>query len=318
MSEVTLQINLSAGDVDYASLTVPRLIAAHAQVAERLAVVDCCRPQRTRIFDPDTRVPEPAFSERVQRIRNLAETFLRQGLFDRVEYLLPAAPLFHALAAKYVQSWMTATHDYGGCAFMAYWAAFDLPRTRYVIHYDADMLLHQAGNVDWAQRALTSLSTTESAIAAAPRTSPPWTDDPARDAPTRHEGRPATKVPGGWLNDWFSTRCLLLDRERLASELPLVRGYFALIQRLRKWFDRGYPPGPELVLHRILGARGRHCLHLDDTEAWLLHPTRKDAPFLSLLPAILSATQSGDVPSEQRGYADLRIEAWRDFVHMRS
>lgn len=318
MLDTTLQINLSAGDAAYAALTVPRLVSAHPGVAERLAVVDCCRPQRTRIFDPDIRLPEPAFSARVEQIRELAETFRRQGLFDRIEYLTADTPRFRALATKYAQPWMTATHDYGGCAFMAYWAAFDLPRTRYVVHYDADMLLHQSDRIDWAQRALALLCATPNAIAAAPRTSPPWTDDPALDAPTRHEGRPAARVAGGWLNDWFSTRCLLIDRARLAPELPLVRGAFALSQRLRKYLDRGYPPGPEIVLHRTLGARGRGCLHLDETRAWLLHPARKDALFLSLLPAILSSLHSGDVPSEQRGYADLRLEAWRTFVGVRS
>lgn len=317
-SQLTLQINLSPGDIAYAALTVPRLVAAHPRVAERLAVVDCCRPQPTRIYHPHTRAPEAGFGERVQKIRTLAAELRRQGLFDRVEYLTPDDPRFRTLAAKYVQPWMTATHDYGGCAFMAYWAAFDLPRTRYVIHYDADMLLHQVAGADWTQTALPLLAANPHAIAAAPRTSPPWTDDPARDAATRHEGRPAVKVPGGWLNDWFSTRCLLVDRERLAAELPLVRGSFALSQWLRKWLNRGYPPGPELVLHRTLGPRGRRCLHLDDPRAWLLHPTRKDDLFLSLLPTMLAATQSGDVPSEQRGYADLRLEAWQEFARVRS
>jgi hypothetical protein len=66
-SGVTLQINLSAGDAGYAAITVPALLASHDPTYRRLLVVDGCRPQRTRIFDPDVRVPEPGFSERLER-----------------------------------------------------------------------------------------------------------------------------------------------------------------------------------------------------------------------------------------------------------
>ena len=138
LSSVTLQINLCAGDAAYAEQMVPHLVGSHPKVAHRLAVVDCCRPQRTRIFDPDTRLPVATFAPRLARIRELAQRFQRQGLFDEIVWLEPGSPHFRPLAARYVRPWMTETHDYGGCAFMGYWAALDFPRTRFVLHYDAD------------------------------------------------------------------------------------------------------------------------------------------------------------------------------------
>jgi hypothetical protein len=313
-SDVTLQINFSAGDAAYAALTVPALVNAHEGVARRLAIVDCCRPQRTRIFDPDSRVPEPAFRKRLGIIRKLVEEFRRGGLFDEVVYLEPKDPRFRNLASSYVRPWMTETHDYGGCAFMAYWAALDLPRTRFVLHYDADMLLHQDDGFSWVDAALALWPADMRAIFATPRISPPgFAASPAQDGPSSHEGRPARRVEGGWHNDWFSTRCFLADRSRLAPLLPLVRGRRTAVYWLRRLADRGYPPGPELLLFQSLGSRGWRCLHLGSPRAWLLHPTRKDAEYLRLLPRMIEAVAAGRVPQAQKGIADLRLEAWSSF-----
>jgi hypothetical protein len=312
---LTLQINLCAGDAGYAPLTVPALVRAHPEAGHRLAIVDCCRQQHTRIFDPETRAPLASFQERLGRVRTLAEKFRREGLFDEVAYLEPGDPRFRDFAGKYARPWMTETHDYGGCANMAYWASLELPRTRYLLHYDADLLLHQDPGCSWVGEALALLPTQPQAIFALPRISPPgWAATPAEDGPSCHEGRPPTPVAGGWLNDWFSTRCFLLDRERLEPRLPLVRGPKILEYRLRRLLDRGYPPGPEHLLFRELGGRGWRTLNLSDPHAWLLHPTRKDAEYYRLLPGIMAAVAVGRVPAGQRGHADLRLEDWAEFL----
>ena len=295
----TLQVNLSAGDAAYAAVTVPRLLRAHAGCAERLLVVDACRQPRTRIFDPDARAPLAAWRTRLDEVR---------GLADRVETLADGDPRFADWAARYQRPWMRRTHDYGGCAVMAYWAALDLPRTSHVVHYDADVWLHQAPGFDWVPAAVAALTDIPEAVAAAPRTSPPGH---AADAPTLHDQRPATRVAAGWLNDWFSTRCLLVDRTRLAAHLPLVGPVWGAELAVRALVDRGYPPGPESILHRVLGPRGRRCLHLADERAWLLHPIRKDAAYLDLLPRIGQAVERGVVPPGQRGWADIRVEDWQ-------
>ncbi len=315
LRDVTLQINLSAGDASYAEQTVPCLVRAHPGVARRLAVVDCCRPQRTRIFDPERRVPESGFHERLTRIRDLAAGFQKQGLFDDVVWLETGSPLFQRFATRFVRPWMIETHDYGGCAFMGYWAALDVPATRFVLHYDADMCLYQEADFDWAAEALRHWSMLPQVVAATPRISPPgFARTPTEDAPSLHEGRPAERVPAGWLNDWFSTRCLLMDRERLAPNLPLVAGWRTLAFWFRRMIDRGYPVGPEILLHQVLGPRGLRRLNLADERAWLLHPNSKPANFLAMLPEILAAVHSGRIPSVQRGHSDFDLAAWKKFL----
>jgi hypothetical protein len=313
VKDVTLQINLSAGDATYAALTVPALVAAHDSSIRRLAVVDCCRRKPTRIQKFDIR-SGTEFEERLSAIRTLAEGFKKDGLFDAVAYLEPGDKRFSDFAGKYTRRWITETHDYCGCAHMAYWAALDLPRTRFVAHYDADMLLHQDPGFSWIDNALTFWPQNMRAVAAVPRMSPPgFSSVPSEDAPTRHEGRPKEQTPGGWLNDWFSTRCFLFDRDRLATLLPLIGPMRAAEFWLRKLVDRGYPPAPEQLLFRSLGERRWRCLNLSSEHAWLLHPTRKDADYLRLLPGIMASVAAGSVPNAQKGFADLNLDLWSQF-----
>ncbi len=315
MSDLAFQINLCPGDLAYAELTVPRLVRAHPEAAERLLVVDCCRPQATRIVNPGQRFPAPVFAERVATIKALAERWRQAGLFDRVEYLEPGSTRFAPLARRYVRPWMTETHDYGGCAFMAYWAALDLPRHRFVLHYDADMVLCQRPDCDWATQAVARLEADSDIIAAAPRPSPPgWAASPDDDAPSRHEGRPFVRIAGGWLNDWFSTRCFLFDRERLAGCLPLIGVAAGLYWRCRRLVRRGYPPAPEIVLFRRLARRRLRRLNLADENAWLLHPGEKPADFPAILPRLLESIDAGRLPPGQRGRTEIDFALWRSFL----
>ncbi len=315
MPPFTLQVNLSPGDLGYAELTVPRLVAAHPGAAERLLVVDCCRPQATRIVDPERRFARPAFDDRVAAVRGLAGRWRRSGLFDRLEFIEPGDPRLGALARRFVRPWMTETHDYGGCAFMAYWAALAAARCPLLVHYDADIVLRHPAASDWVVEAAAAMAAAPGVIAAAPRTSPPgWAPAPAADAPSRHEGRPLARTPAGWLHDWFSSRCFVLDCGRLGPHLPLIGAVEGLGWRFRRLAGRGYPPSPELVLHHGLSRRGLRCLILSNPETWLLHPGVKPPDLAALLPRLFAANDAGMLPPSQRGCADIDFPAWRHLL----
>ena len=261
MSEIALQINLSPGDVRYAELTVPSLVESHkAHVDEVFVVVDCCRPQQTKIFDPDVRLPLQKFQRGVEQIRALAEGFRASGLIDRIEYIEPQSRLIKDLSKKYLSGIVTETHDYGGCALMSYLAGIELARHRFVIHYDADMLLYQEPGYDWASQGVAFLNNEPLAVAAIPRISPPLhgEDDP----PSNQDWPVVTKVKKGFRDSWFSTQCFLMDREKLGSYLPLLQGKALLEVLLVKYFKRGYPRSPEAMLSKRLTSAGAWRLNL--------------------------------------------------------
>jgi len=315
MPDVTLQLNLSPGDVAYAAITVPYLVEAHrANVDEKLAIVDCCRPQRTKIIDPDVRFPEAEFSQRVEKICAIAEDLKAKGYLDRIVYLRPGDRLFPLLSDKYLRNLVQETHDYGACALMSYLAALEIPQTRYILHYDADMLLYQAANYDWSVEARHLMDKQDKAVAASPRISPPFSKEKnIPDAPSLHEGRPLSQVEGGWRNDWFSNRCYLIDKEKLSSYLPLLQGRLLLETLAVKYLNRGYPRSPEMMLFRRIGGAGGWRLNLKSEQAWLLHPATKPPRYIELLSLIQDAVQQGKVPAEQKGYADINLSAWENF-----
>lgn len=313
-----LQINLSPGDSAYAEIIVPRLVRAHPWVNSRLAIVDCQKPQLTRANRDARRYAEPGFSYRCREIVRLAQTFQAQGVFDEVFVLEDNAN--HELKLRLTRKFTNGlipprrTHDYHGAALMAYWAAMDLTAQRFVLHYDADILLYQQADFDWALAALRYMDAQPDVIMASPRIAPPGF---APDAPSLNEGRPNTPTSGGWLNDWFSTRCFLLDRQRLAPFLPLVRGQLWWQTLFYRMVQRRYPASPEILLFQSAGARGARRLNLASAQAWILHPTSKPPEFLERLPEILDCVAQGHVPPAQIGHTEVDLTAWEHYLDAR-
>lgn len=316
MHNTSLQINLSAGDIAYVHLTAPALVNSHRKnVDEVVAVVDCCRPQKTKFVDPEKRFPEPEFGKRVERICTVAEELKAEGYFDRVYYLRPGDPLLLALSRKFFRNFVHATHDSGGIGFMSYLAGLEVCRTQYVIHYDADMLLHQVVGFDWSVEAKKFIEREPDALAATPRVSPPFpTGGGVKDGPSLHEGLPHDPVHGGWRSSWFSTRCFLIDLHKLAGYLPLLDLRLAAEAFARRYLRGVYPLPLEVMLHRRVGSCGGWRLSLDSENAWLIHPSSKPPRYIELLPEILSSVRAGEVPEEQRGYTEVRLPAWENYL----
>jgi hypothetical protein len=315
-SDVTLQINLSGGDATYAETTVPPLVAAHrAHVGEVLGIVDCCRPQKTQMVDPDVRFPWPVFNERLERIRAIAEGFRQGGIFDRVVYVEPGDPRIALILRKYVGRLITETHDCYGVGLVSYLYGFEECTTRYLLHYDADMLLFQEAGFDWSVAGRRRLLADPRAISATPRVSPPFAAAlGVKDSPSLQATSPELQAEDGvWRIGWFSARCYLIDLERLGAWLPLLdwrtpRYLCAVVAR--KLLARGYPPPTEMLIHVRGRQQGSYRLDLTTERAFVIHPNDKSERFLRMLPGIVESVSKGHVPSAQRGWENLLLDVW--------
>ena len=313
MHDVTLQINLCAGDIAYAQMTVPFLVEAHRKnVSEKVAVVDCCRPQRTRIIEPDLRFPQPQFSQAVEQICLIAENLKSRGYFDRIIYLRADDPVLRRISGKYFRNVIQETHNYRGIALMAYLVTFEACRTSFVLHYDADMLLYQEPGYDWSTEAKSLINLDKKAVAATPRVFPPldYNEDPA----SLYLGKPMESFRDAWYNDWFSARCYLKDLAKFKKYLPLLKGRIFLETLVRKYLNRSYPLSLESIISRRLSRSGCHKLYLKSKRAWLLHPDKKSSVYLKHLPKIQDSIKKNRIPEEQRGHEDLILSAWEDFL----
>ncbi|HTH81513.1 MAG TPA: hypothetical protein VL490_01175 [Mucilaginibacter sp.] len=313
MIEITLQINLSPGDINYAEQTIPSLISKHADIKKRLLIVDCCRPQKTKLVDPDKKHPQAVFNERVKRIIQISEAFLKDGLVTDVYYLKPNDPLFEFISKKYLNGLYNCTHGAGGTANMAYWAGIELVQTKYVLHYDGDMLLYQKQGYSWVKNGLAFLSESDDYISAVPRLCPPVAD-PSFTLPSVHEGRKNTSLENYWYTDFFSTQVFLLDKDKLNRFLPLVRGKLMIELLIRKYGKRAFPLDPEIILFRSMGPRGGKRILLKSKDAWVIHPADKSQLFLDALPQIINKVNKGKYPEAQRGHEDMNLSAWLNFL----
>jgi hypothetical protein len=343
---ITLQINLSAGDLTYLEQTVPALVAGHRpDVQEVIVVADACRPSSTPLLHAPSRFPPVEFKARVTRLEEMCSALLNTKTVDRVVWIRPGSPDIRALNEKYAGIDTARTHDHLGHAFTAYFLGWESARTRYVAHFDADIVLWQQAGFHWLQAAYTALAQDPTLLAASPRIAPPPTGDTMVDVDAPGSGWlhswPLERRPGGWRSPWFSTRCHLMDLDRLATVLPLrptdagaYRRAAWLDRVLAPWFERGlfsnattragrslrarlpaFPLPPEVLLHEHAQRSGFACLYLDDPRAWFIHPDTKPEIFLRLLPKLLAtAGGRGEYPPAQRGTSGVQFAAWEAFV----
>jgi hypothetical protein len=313
---ITLQITLAAVDVPYAKYIVPHLARMHRAAArEVILTIDFCKPQKTKQTDPAVRCKEPEFTQQVEELRALGESLQKEGLVDRVLCLRSDDPWLRGVTRKYTGPWPPETHDYGGKPITGFWAGIEAAHTRYVLHYDGDIFLHQEPGFDWAVHAIPFMEKQDHALSAAPRPTPPYaTSIPYGDYSCIHEGMPIFPVEGGWKHYFFSTRAFLVDRRKLERYLPFCRGRMLLEHIAIKALRRGFPRSAEKMVWATVSAEGGYRLILSTERAWMLHPSYKPPHYAALAPAILEHIVNNRVPTAQLGNAEIALEAWQAFI----
>jgi hypothetical protein len=345
VADITLQINLSAGDLAYAEQTLPTLVTIHRpDVREVLVVADGCRPQSTPWVDAAAGFPSAEFKTRLARLRELCTALQARGVIDRIVWLEPDVAALRQLNARYVGMGTPLSHDHLGHAFSAYFLGWESARTRYVAHFDADIILWQQQGFSWLQAAVTNLDRDETLLAASPRIAPVPSGDHMVDVDAAGSGWlhtwPLDRTAHGWRSPWFSTRCHVMDRQRLERVLPLLTQHRRESQRraarIERWLSRchghtflaqgksrlarslrarvpAFPLPPEVLLHERAQSDGFACLYLDDPRAWFIHPDTKPDRFLKLLPRLLaSVCERGECPPAQRGLSGVQFAAWEE------
>lgn len=232
-NDITLQINLCAGDVRYCEAIVPVLIQQYGEMAsEVLVVFDTCRPQSTPFVHQASRFPANQFAVKIGKLEEILRGWLGSGLIDRVVRMDGEHKQLCALNEKYTGVASDATHDHHAHASAAYYLAWEAPRTRYVLHFDGDILIHEEPGSSWVGDALVALERNPKCLAVSPRIAPPQDGRAADPLVGLSRGPhcgwlptwPLREAAEGWFSPWFSTRCHFLDRDRLTQCLPLTVG----------------------------------------------------------------------------------------------
>ncbi len=299
-ADLSLIINLSAGDAAYAHLTTAVLAKAHRLSAkEIILIVDDTKAPYSNFYNYKKRYAEPLFSENLAKVIAITENLKQQNLADTV--ILISNYSKKNLNKKYLNNRVKETHDFRGAPITAYLAGFEACKTQFLVRYDGDMILHRS-KTDWALQGIELLQQFNDAIAVSPLPSPPLfpKNGNANFDPTY----------------WFSTRCTLFDTFKVMKTLPLmeIKHYTEVL--MRKWLNKTYPPAFEtMLLHRFkkLGLKNYYLLN---GSCWLLHPEEKNENFVRLLPEIISEVEKGNFPVAQADHERLDLEAWSNFLKL--
>ncbi|WP_299288384.1 hypothetical protein [uncultured Mucilaginibacter sp.] len=299
-ADLTLVINLSAGDVAYAYFTAGALIKAHRKTAkEVILILDDTQAQYSHFYDHQKRYKEPEFTAKLKTVSEIAQEFKHQGLVDQVIYMSNFTNI--NLNRKYLNNRVKETHDFRGAPITAYLAGFEICKTQYLVRYDGDMILHQPGK-DWVLRGIELLKEYSDCVAVSPRPSPPDYNEKIN-----LELDPTY---------WFSTRCTLFDKVKLMKTIPFLQGKFMVEVWLRKLFDKTYPPAFETILTDRLKNHGFKNYYLLTNGSWILHPEEKKESFIKLLPLIIAEVKKGNYPAEQVNNETLELKAWEKYLQL--
>ncbi len=300
LADLTVVINIAAGDAAYAYLTVGALAKAHRKsVKEVILILDDTKAQYSDFYDHQKRYQEPDFTENLEKVTAVAKILKQEGLVDTI---IPVS--FYAekkLNKKYFKNRVKETHDFRGAPITAYLVGFAACKTQFLVRYDGDVLLHQTKS-DWVFQGIDLLKNHADCMAVSPRPSPPVCNQ---------------KVDFDFDPQfWFSTRCTLFDLFKFNKTIPFLEGKYFVEVRLRKLFRKTYPPAFETILGERLKKLGFKNYYLLNQGSWLLHPEEKNSLFIKLLPAILPLVEQGNYPKEQADHEILDLNAWKQFLKL--
>ena len=299
-ADLTLVINLSAGDAAYAHFTASALIKAHRKTAKEVIIIlDDTKAQYSDFYDHKKRYAEPLFSEKLRTVTAIAENIKQEKLADTI--IPVSCYLDKNLNKKYLNNRVKQTHDFRGAPITAYLAGFEACKTQFLVRYDGDMLLHQS-EPDWALKGIKLLQQHADAVAVSPLPSPPL--------PTKNFNTPFDPTY------WFSTRCTLFDTFKLRQTIPLIGAKYYAEVLLRKWMQKTYPPAFETMLCHRLKKYGLKNYYLLNNKSWLLHPEEKNEIFIDLLTQIIASVKKGDFPLVQADNETLDLTAWENFLKL--
>jgi hypothetical protein len=301
----TFSTFLARTDAPYFESTLPHLLrSCNFPFADRVALLDD-RPSTGDFLD------RPEAGASLDSVRAGADRLLHAGWLDRVSFIDYSPAAIHRVSRIHFGAPLSHTHDFRGYPVYGVAYAIEEARTRYVLHMDADMLLHQAPDHDWISRGIRLLQSDPSIAIVCPHPGPP-----APPAALRQRGVAFRTDPRGLLLfQRVTSRKMLIDREKLALHLPVQPAAIGWLRRLARRNVRGGSLRPwEDLLTRLFVRRGLYRADLADATAWSLHPPDHGPRFVALLDRLIPAVEAGRFPPAQVGDYDLQLGLWEQFL----
>lgn len=211
------------------------------------------------------------------------------------------------LASKYFGSQISATRDHRGVPLFGWIAGLESAKTDFVVHFDSDILLHQAKGHDWINEGITLIQEDPLAMFVSPLPGPPTPDRKFFD----QDFPPTFDKRGNFRFKTFSSRRFLVSKDRLDNLLPTPMQYISNKRRLLMQFGLGNALWTwEYCVSYALERSKYYRVNLRSPNAWAIHCPNHGRAWLRYLPALIKEVECGNYPVEQGGHYDLLLSAW--------
>lgn len=296
----SLSILVARTDLGFMRHTIPHLVrTCDYPFRERALVIDSAPLGSAYLGRPGVGTQDELVA--------CAESLLQAGHVDRLHHIDYRPLTRDTISRKYFGRSLRETHDFRGYPVHGTVQALEVAPTDFVVHFDSDMLLHQAKDFSWIERGCHLIENNPDIAFVAPLSGPP-----TEDLRIHQKDTPYTVDPRGFFRfPFFTSRKFLVSRRRLLGHGP-IRPWW--ISRKRKWLSRltrrsaiwsfEMMATRHLELHRMCRA------DLRDARAWTLHTPDHGPAFLSAVPSLIEQVEAGKYPPNQAGHFDLRMNEW--------
>jgi hypothetical protein len=288
----------------------------------------CAFPFREKVLALDTaplsgdKLDRPGIGT-LEELKKNCRALVEAGVMDRaVEVDYSDGFRKKCYRKHFGTSRLRETHNWKGYPVLGSIFCLEQCRTRYLLHFDSDMLMYQETGYDWIQKAVRLMQENPGFLWARPQ------GGPLTDKANFYErDYKLKKNPDGYYRlSGFASRVYLLDLEKLWKILP-VNILWARKQGVRKdrlprrWIEgwnhlsgRGLLESWETMLGRKVAERSMARIDIAENRCWTLHPRARGAQFTAELPKIIERVERGDYPPKQAGAYELDLPAWLEYL----
>ncbi|WP_231461806.1 hypothetical protein [Pedobacter sp. Leaf132] len=290
MQNVTLIINVAITDLDYVEQNLRHLCKSHNDIQRRIVILDNAK-FKTAI---DNHV-----NKELEILISLAEKLKNENVITEIIY----SNNFNSknkLYKKYLGGIINENeaYDYRGAPILAYVIGFEITHTKYLLHYDADMLTY-AAEQKWVKYAISKMENNAKFLCASPATHPVIEQFEKEDAEFC----------------WFSTRCSLINLsvfKQIRHNYPIM---FRIELILRKLLKKSYPSAFESLVSILMVQQNLTTIYVKSNPAYIIHPEIKNKKYLRLLPRIIESIEINQIPPLQIGKENIDVEAWKNYLN---
>jgi len=242
------------------------------------------------------------------KLREIGQRLVAESVIDRVVEFDQTIAHDSALVSRYFnRSRIRRSRDHRNIPLFAWISGIEACTTRYLLHIDCDILLHQQPGYSWVNEGIELLRERDDIMSVAPHPGPPTPDG------ILHQRASARwKRDDGFLafKTWTGRR-YLIDTERFQEFLPVRLTHCPWKKRIRRWF-RGQGTANTWERHmKTALAESRFCrADLDTPHAWTLHCKPRGKLFEDALPQIIARIERGEFPERQAGHYNLKLDLW--------